>query len=94
MPEAPILEGKMRHWISVVGHSGLESTHSVEIIEPSRELGISNPWTSEVVKLGDFVFVGHEMRSGMRGKRCSQAMAGHSSSTHPYMIFSCPYLAL
>ena len=66
--ESPILEGQMRHWISVVGHSRLESTHSVEVVEPGCEFGISHPRAAEVVKLCDLVLVGHEMRSSVSGE--------------------------
>lgn len=82
MPESPILEGQMRHRISVVGHSRLESIHPVEVIEPGSELGISHSRTSEVVKLSDLVLVGHEMCSGMSGQCCAQTMSGHSESIH------------
>lgn len=82
MLESPILEGQMRDWISVVGHSSLEPTHTVEIIEPGCELGISYPRTSKVVKLCDFVLVSHEMGCGMGGQCCSQTMPGHSKSIH------------
>ena len=52
--KTPVLEGKMRNWISSMGHSSLEVTTSVHFIEPNCKLCVSDPWGAIVVKLCNF----------------------------------------
>ena len=76
--ETPVLEGKVRHWVSSVGHSGLEVIFSIQIVEPNCKLGVPDSWVAIVVKLSHFDLIGQEMSYSMSGQCSSQAMPCHS----------------
>lgn len=88
MQKAPIFEGKVRNWILSVGDSGLEVVMTEQVIEPGSKLGISNPWTSEIVELSDFILVRHQMSSGMCGQSRSQTMSSHTKSKSTFTLYS------
>ena len=61
MEEAPVLEGKVRHWISSMSHSGLKVITSIQIVEPYSEFDVSNSGRAKVVKLSHLDFIGQQV---------------------------------
>lgn len=58
MKETPIFKRQMRDWILSVGHSGLEMSLSVDIVEPNSKFRVSDSWASICVKIGNSNLVG------------------------------------
>jgi hypothetical protein len=57
MKETPIFKRQMGNWIFSVGHSSLEVSLSLDIVEPNSKFRISDSGTSISVKIGHSNFV-------------------------------------